>query len=72
VVIKHETAMANLQLPCLVLSNTGDAIHAIALRTLEARPDFAYVEMDGGTFDIIDEQPEAWVEAVTGWLAETA
>lgn len=67
----HGAAMAKLSLPCMVLSNTGDAIHPIAVRTLEARPDFAYVEMEGGTFDIIDEQPEAWVEAVAGWLANS-
>ena len=64
--------MKKLELPCLVLSNTGDSIHEIALRTCEMRPDFDYVEMTGGTFDIIDEQPEAWVDAVTGWLLSTA
>ncbi len=64
----HGAAIEKLQLPCMVLSNTGDSIHEIALRTLEARPEFDYVEMQGGTFDIIDEQPEAWVAAVADWL----
>lgn len=64
----HGEAMKKLELPCLVLSNTGDSIHEIALRTLELRPDFDYSEMSGGTFDIIDEQPEAWVDAVAKWL----
>lgn len=64
----HGAAMQKLQLPCLVFSNTGDAIHDIARRTMEQRPDFDYAEIAGGTFDIIDEQPEAWVEVVVGWL----
>jgi hypothetical protein len=32
------------------------------------RPDFDWLEIEGGTFDIIDEQPEAWTDAVAGWL----
>jgi hypothetical protein len=32
------------------------------------RPDFDYVEIEGGTFDIIDEQPEAWANVVVNWL----
>jgi pimeloyl-ACP methyl ester carboxylesterase len=64
----HGAAMQKLRHPCMMLSNTGDSIHAIALRTLESCPKFAYVEMEGGTFDIIDEQPENWANAVAGWL----
>jgi hypothetical protein len=32
-------------------------------------PHFDWVEMQGGTFDILDEQPEAWVNAVDGWFS---
>ena len=64
----HGEALMRLQLPCMMLSNTGDSIHEIALRTREMRPDFAYVEMTGGTFDIIDEQPQEWADAVAVWL----
>jgi hypothetical protein len=32
------------------------------------RPDFAYAELEGGTIDIIDEQPEAWAQAVADFL----
>lgn len=66
----HGAAMQKLDLPCAVLSNTGDSIHEIAVRTCEARPDFDYIEMQGGTFDVIDEHPEEWVAAVTGWLGQ--
>jgi hypothetical protein len=66
----HGEAMLKIQHPCLVLSNTGDSIHAIAERSKQMRPDFDWVETEGGTFDIIDEQPEVWVDAVTGWLGK--
>jgi len=65
----HAEAMTKITHPCLVLSNTGDSIHAIAERSKELRPDFDWIETEGGTFDYIDEQPEVWVGAVAGWLA---
>lgn len=68
----HGAAMDRLEQRCMVLSNTGDSIHEIATRMCERRPDFDYVEMVGGTFDIIDEQPEAWVAAVADWLDVSA
>jgi pimeloyl-ACP methyl ester carboxylesterase len=64
----HGEAMTKITHPCLVFSNTGDSIHAIAERAKEMRPDFDWLEIEGGTFDIIDEQPEAWTDAVAGWL----
>ena len=65
---KHEDALPKIQHPCLILANTGDAIYAQSLRAKEMRPDFAYAELDGGTIDIIDEQPEAWAAAVAEFL----
>jgi hypothetical protein len=32
------------------------------------RPDFAYVELEGGTHDIVDEQPDAWVASVADFV----
>ena len=66
---KHEDAIAKVQCPTLILANTGDAIYAQSRRTAEMRPDFAYVELEGGSIDIIDEQPEAWAKAVAGFLS---
>ena len=65
---KHEDAIAKLQCPSLILANTGDAIYAQSRRTAELRPDFAYAELEGGSIDIIDEQPAAWSEAVAKFL----
>jgi pimeloyl-ACP methyl ester carboxylesterase len=64
----HGAAMLKISHPCLVFSNTGDSIHQIAERAKELRPDFDWAEMPGGTFDIVDEQPEAWAEVVSSWL----
>lgn len=64
----HEAALPKITHPCLVLANTGDAIYAQSQRAMEIRPDFSYAELEGGTIDIIDEQPEAWAKAVAGFL----
>jgi len=64
----HEDALPKIAHPCLVLANTGDAIYAQSQRAMEIRPDFSYAELEGGTIDIIDEQPEAWAKAVAGFL----
>jgi pimeloyl-ACP methyl ester carboxylesterase len=32
------------------------------------RPDFRFVELPGGTHDIVDEQPLAWTRAVVDFL----
>lgn len=65
---KHEDAIPRIKHSCLVLANTGDAIFAQSQRTMEMRPDFAYAELQGGTIDIIDEQPDAWARAVADFL----
>ena len=65
----HEHSIPKIQQPCLVLANTGDAIYAQSQRTHEMRPDFAYAELEGGTIDIIDEQPREWADAVAGFIA---
>lgn len=57
--------------PTLVFTNTGDMIYAHALRAAEARPDFAFAELQGGTVDICDQQPEEWAGIVADFLANT-
>ena len=52
----------------LVMTNTGEDLYAASKRAAALRPDFVFAELDGGTHDIIDEQPEAWTHIVTDWL----
>jgi pimeloyl-ACP methyl ester carboxylesterase len=54
--------------PTLILSNTGDDLHAANERAAVLRPDWDFVALEGGTHDIVDEQPEGWAAAVLGWL----
>ncbi len=61
-----------LQVPTLLLTNTGEDLYDATRRSRDLRPGFfAYRELPGGTHDIIDEQPEAWVAAVADFLAAT-
>lgn len=64
----HERAIERLTQPVMVLANTGDAIYFLSQRARERWPHFHYVELEGGTIDIIDEQPEAWSDAVAAFL----
>ncbi len=66
----HDIAepLARITQPGLILTNTGDDIYYAAGRAREIRPDFAYVEFEGGTHDIVDEQPENWTVAVAEFL----
>ncbi len=54
--------------PTLVLTNTGEDLYDASVRAVAMRPDFAFVALDGGTHDIVDEQPVAWTEVVGKWL----
>jgi pimeloyl-ACP methyl ester carboxylesterase len=61
-------AFMTLAMPTLILTNTGDDIYHLAQRARGLRPDMAYVELAGGTHDIVDEQPEAWAAAVARFV----
>ena len=65
---RHEEAVDKLKQPVLLLANTGDAIYYLSQRARERWPKFAYTELAGGTIDIIDEQPDAWSEAVAAFI----
>lgn len=54
--------------PTLLLTNTGDMIYPHAERAHALRPDFAFTALKGGGVDIVDQQPEAWVDAVAAFL----
>jgi len=60
--------LAAIALPTLILTNSGDLTYKFARRAAEHRPDFVYRELEGGTHDIVDEQPEAFTAAVAAFL----
>jgi len=63
-------AIEAIQQPTLILTNTGDDIYYTAARAQKLRPDFAYAELEGGTHDIVDEQPQAWSDIVAAFALE--
>lgn len=66
----HDLAsdLAAIGAPALILTNTGEDLYAASQRAHALHPDFAFAALEGGTHDIIDEQPAAWVAAVSAFL----
>jgi pimeloyl-ACP methyl ester carboxylesterase len=64
----QEPALKALNVPALIIINTGDMAYAMTQRARAIRPDFAYVEMEGGSVEIAAEQPQAWVQAILPFL----
>lgn len=64
--IEHD--LPAIRAPTLVLTNTCEDLYDSSLRTFELRPDFAFSALEGGTHDIVDEQPEAWAAAVAAFV----
>jgi pimeloyl-ACP methyl ester carboxylesterase len=58
-----------IRVPTLILTNSGDLTFKLAQRAAQRRPDFDYVELVGGTHDIVDEQPEAFSHAVIRFVS---
>lgn len=66
-----QEAFMGLKVPTLLLTNTGEDLYDMTKRVHKMRPDMAYVELIGGTHDIVDEQPQAWAEAVAAFIKAT-
>lgn len=65
-----DAALAAVRAPGLLLSSADDTLHARTQRARAVRPDFRYVEMDGGGSHLIYDRPEAWSLPVLGFLAD--
>jgi pimeloyl-ACP methyl ester carboxylesterase len=68
----HAAKLPLIRHPSLILTNTGDQIYAHAQRTRTIRPDFAYIEFEGGGVDIVDQKPVEWTDAVAKYLRSSA
>ncbi len=60
--------LRKLQVPTLLLTNTGEDLFEATKRCHGLRPDFAFAQLEGGTHDIIDEQSVPWTEHVVRFL----
>ena len=66
----HGASLSKLRHPTLILTNTGDQIYKEAQMSRELRPDFAYIELQGGGIDIVDQLPAEWSDAVSSFLED--
>jgi len=67
----HNASLLELKHPTLILTNTGDEIYGHAKATMQMRPDFSFVALNGGGVDIVDQQPEQWADAIVTFLNES-
>ncbi|MBL8629149.1 MAG: alpha/beta hydrolase [Rhodospirillaceae bacterium] len=67
-IYNHNASIPKIKRPTLIITNTGDQIYQNAKETMKMRPDFSFAELQGGGVDIIDQQPEAWAEAIAKFL----
>lgn len=67
-VYDHGAALRRVRVPTLVMNNTGDIIYELTNRLRTVRPDFTYFELEGGGVDIVDQQPQEWVDAISKFL----
>lgn len=65
-----ERALREIDRPVLIISNSGDSLHASSLRAVQMRPDFSYVEFDAGTAHFFYDNPVPWSAAVIAFLAQ--
>lgn len=65
----HAAALQRLRHRAMIMANTTDVIYALAQRARRLRPDFEYAELEGGGVDILDQQPDAWSDAVVKFLS---
>lgn len=64
----HAATLRRIQHPAMILTNTGDQIYEHAKLSHAMRPDFAFVALDGGGIDVVDQLPEAWTAAVADFV----
>jgi pimeloyl-ACP methyl ester carboxylesterase len=64
----HAASLRKISHRTMIMTNTGDEIYEAAQVARKIRPDFAYAEFDGGTVDIVDQQPQAWAAAIAQFI----
>jgi len=64
----HGARLSAVSHSTLLLTNTGDILYEHAVRARLLRPDFAFVALEGGGVDVVDQLPEAWTAAVVEFL----
>lgn len=63
-----EADFMNIACPTMILTNSGEDLFEASKRASSLRPDMSFTSLEGGTHDIIDEQPANWSTAVSNYL----
>ena len=63
-----ETAIREISVPTFIMSHKGDVLYRQTARVPVLRPDFVYMEFDGGYSHIMYDEPEPWAEIVAGFV----
>lgn len=62
--------LQRLPIKALMFTNTGEDLYDSTRRAHALRPEFFdYAELEGGSHDIVDEQPQAWMDTVIAYLS---
>ncbi|WP_416906771.1 MAG: alpha/beta fold hydrolase [Polymorphobacter sp.] len=69
-VFAHDLAadLKVISAPTLIFSNSGEDLFEASKRAQAMRPDWGFAALEGGTHDIVDEQPEGWARVVSEFL----
>ena len=72
-VFAHDLAadLAQIAAPTMVFTNSGDDLYAASCRVAAAWPNWAFKSIEGGTHDIIDEQPGTWAGIIADFCNRT-
>ena len=65
------SAVEAIRAPTLLISNTGDMLNPQDRLLAEARPDFEFKEIDGGTFQYVYDDAETWAAVVAEYATRT-
>lgn len=63
-----ETALKEITVPTFIMSHKGDALYSQTKRVQTLRPDFTYMEFEGGYSHVMYDDPEPWAEKVGAFV----
>ena len=65
-----EKALKEISVPTYVMSHKGDALFRQTARVQELRPDFVYMEFDGGYSHVMYDDPGPWAEKIASFVLQ--
>ena len=63
-------AVKGIKSPTLLISNTGDMLNPQDKNLSKERPDFKFIEFEGGSFQFVYDNADVWSEMVSEFIIE--